>query len=668
MNFASGGLFEVGGNTMTFPTTAQTIPGLAQANTFGSHQTFSALVSLSGNGVASNSTFSLGGTPFTGGTGTTTFPYMGFNQGTAATTWSTAGTELGMNAPSGFVGNLLDFRINGGSPVATLDYQGNLTVASCTGCGSGGSGANTTLSNLTSPTALNEPLNNNTATYQGSAFLNLGGTAAGGSNIADWVDQTTGNIFRSSISGAYYNTPEVWDPVIIMGWNCAQGGGRISTSWGAFCLQFEGDYQTGGSNSDTLEYHNYYITGAGTYYRPFTQQFNYDLGVDDFTTYNLNAGVSYKCLTSACALGGAGDTYFSFNPTAVSMAGATQIANNLTVAGGSSTNGLLILATDNNTIGGASPTNNFQMVNSGISGTCPTLANQTWFLTGIDAYTCPAASSGTAFTQIGTTAVQHVGLFSDLANLPLGVNTIVRPANAGAGLVVAPNWTADTNWSGHIQTTNGGGSAFYDMAYVDGSGGPTAITDVYTCAWTGIKCHIRDGATEMISGDGSGDLNLVSGGGTVSFAGTAGVTAGSFSAITAIQAKLGGVITLTGTSDARLKNIQGSFNRGLEAIMALSPQLYRWNEEGQKITGFPADLTQAGFIAQNVQAAIPEAIGHETHDGVDYLTLADRPIVAALVNAVKEQQQEIEQLKAQVQSLSQSGILQPAKPDEPVTK
>ena len=60
----------------------------------------------------------------------------------------------------------------------------------------------------------------------------------------------------------------------------------------------------------------------------------------------------------------------------------------------------------------------------------------------------------------------------------------------------------------------------------------------------------------MIVGDGSGDPNLEN---TVKYNGTAGVTAGSFSAITAIQTKVGGTIVLTGTSDARLKNIVAPF-------------------------------------------------------------------------------------------------------------
>lgn len=86
---------------------------------------------------------------------------------------------------------------------------------------------------------------------------------------------------------------------------------------------------------------------------------------------------------------------------------------------------------------------------------------------------------------------------------------------------------------------------------------------------------------------------------------------------------------VTASSDERLKDKQGDFTRGLVAINAISPVLYKWRPE----TGFDTQSTYAGFFAQNVQTAIPEAV---SPDSRGYLTLADRPILAALVNATKE--------------------------------
>jgi hypothetical protein len=105
-------------------------------------------------GAASTSAETLTGAPYTAGTATTNYPLEYLNDGTAPTTWSTAGTEFGVNAPSGFTGNFFDFHVNGGASVASLSYTGALTVASCTGCGS-----STTFqangSNLTSASTVN---------------------------------------------------------------------------------------------------------------------------------------------------------------------------------------------------------------------------------------------------------------------------------------------------------------------------------------------------------------------------------------------------------------------------------------------------------------------------------------------------------------------------------
>jgi len=83
------------------------------------------------------------------------------------------------------------------------------------------------------------------------------------------------------------------------------------------------------------------------------------------------------------------------------------------------------------------------------------------------------------------------------------------------------------------------------------------------------------------------------------------------------------------SSDERLKNVDGDFTRGLSAVLKLSPISYHWNATSE----LDQTTQYAGFSAQNVQQAIPEAVG-ENPNG--YLSLNDRPVLAAVVNAVKE--------------------------------
>ena len=68
------------------------------------------------NNTANGSAGLFGGTWFTGGTSTTTKPaFLLEPAGTVSTSWSTSGTGLGVNAASGFTGNLLDLQVNGAS-------------------------------------------------------------------------------------------------------------------------------------------------------------------------------------------------------------------------------------------------------------------------------------------------------------------------------------------------------------------------------------------------------------------------------------------------------------------------------------------------------------------------------------------------------------------------
>jgi len=99
------------------------------------------------------------------------------------------------------------------------------------------------------------------------------------------------------------------------------------------------------------------------------------------------------------------------------------------------------------------------------------------------------------------------------------------------------------------------------------------------------------------------------------------------------------------SSDERLKEIASQYETGLNAIMQLDPINYRW----KSVTGLDTASIFTGFSAQNVREAIPEAVGT---DAKGFLTLSDRPVVATLVNAVKELAEENDLLKTQLQELA----------------
>ena len=135
---------------------------------------------------------------------------------------------------------------------------------------------------------------------------------------------------------------------------------------------------------------------------------------------------------------------------------------------------------------------------------------------------------------------------------------------------------------------------------------------------------------------------------------------------------------ITSVSDARLKNITGTFTKGLAEIVKLTPKLYTWKPE----TGLVTDDINATLIAQDLIAAgLTEAVstyrtvpvmendvqsaediaagkpvtqhakldadGKPVTKRVDSnYSVSDRTVIAALVNAVKELKAEIDALKA----------------------
>lgn len=89
---------------------------------------------------------------------------------------------------------------------------------------------------------------------------------------------------------------------------------------------------------------------------------------------------------------------------------------------------------------------------------------------------------------------------------------------------------------------------------------------------------------------------------------------------------------VTATSDERLKTDIAPFSRGLAELLEVKPISFLWS----KASGLDMGQRYSGFSAQNLQSCIPEAVGKMNGAGTQYLTLQERPILAAIVNALAE--------------------------------
>src|SRR5437868_4621944 len=102
-------------------------------------------------------------------------------------------------------------------------------------------------------------------------------------------------------------------------------------------------------------------------------------------------------------------------------------------------------------------------------------------------------------------------------------------------------------------------------------------------------------------------------------------------------------------SDERLKRIIGPFNSGLNAVLRLQPLRYEYKPNNA--LGLTAVGERIGFGAQTVQKVIPEAV---TTTASGYLMVNNDPIIWTMLNAIKEQQKEIVELKRQIRHLRAS--------------
>lgn len=162
--------------------------------------------------------------------------------------------------------------------------------------------------------------------------------------------------------------------------------------------------------------------------------------------------------------------------------------------------------------------------------------------------------------------------------------------------------------------------------------------------------------------------NGLTGGGTLNATRTIHVGAGNGITVAADAVKMSGSYTgsfsATGnitaySSDKRLKDNIVAISDPIEKLKSIGGYSYTWNEEAAAAVGFtPESKDEHGVIAQEIQKVIPDAVTSAPFDtdedgnsksGEDYLTVRYERIVPLLIEAIKDQQAQIDKLKEQLQ-------------------
>ena len=195
-------------------------------------------------------------------------------------------------------------------------------------------------------------------------------------------------------------------------------------------------------------------------------------------------------------------------------------------------------------------------------------------------------------------------------------------SSRGAGHSVLEKWSVGSTGNSR-PTTNGYPNAFFIFQWRNRS---NTRVDQY-------RLHINDAGNVSIGGQNATEKLVVEGNlrvnGNASKPG-----GGSFSS----------------ASDARLKDIHGRYEYGLKEILDLKTVRFSYKKDNP--LSLPSNTQEIGFIAQEVQKVIPDAVTL-AKDG--YFEFNIHPINVAMVNAIKElkveKDTEIKELKEQVSLL-----------------
>lgn len=105
-------------------------------------------------------------------------------------------------------------------------------------------------------------------------------------------------------------------------------------------------------------------------------------------------------------------------------------------------------------------------------------------------------------------------------------------------------------------------------------------------------------------------------------------------------------------SDERLKENITLIQDPLEKLSKINGYTFNFNEKGSDVVGQPRDRKQVGVLAQEIEQVLPEVIESAPGDN-EYKTVKYDKIVPLLIESIKEQQKQIEELKHEVAKLKQ---------------
>lgn len=297
-----------------------------------------------------------------------------------------------------------------------------------------------------------------------------------------------------------------------------------------------------------------------------------------------------------------------------------------------------------------------------------------------------------AALTLGTTGTDLSSSVATNTTTPVITLNVPTASATNRGALSSADWSTFNGKQAAISLTTTGSSGAatfatntlnipnYTLAGLGGQASSTNLTSLSGLSFvstsfvkmTAAGTFALDTNTYYLSSNPSGYTNNT---GTVTGTGTANSVV-KFTSTTAIgngiatdngtTFAISGALTATGditafSSDIRLKENIVNIPNALDKILSLNGVTYDWNNKALAF-GFVSEKRKhdVGLIAQQVEAVLPEAIAPAPFDtdvdsgnsisGDNYLTIRYDKMVALLIEGMKEQQAQIEELKLKLNS------------------
>lgn len=251
-------------------------------------------------------------------------------------------------------------------------------------------------------------------------------------------------------------------------------------------------------------------------------------------------------------------------------------------------------------------------------------------------------SAAAIFAQIkgnkeNGTSANEAGYLSFLTNN--NTTYVERMRITSGGNVQIKNSTADTAIEIFYNGTTSTGAMLADANnfVIGGQTGKGLVLCTNNLGQEKMRITASGGVYIGLTSSGTNKFAVSAGGTTSDLYVNSSGGIGSYSFGTGIVYANGGILTMTNPSDKRLKKDIKEISYGLSDILKLQPVTYNWINDSAN------QGLQFGFIAQDVQSVMPDAVKEFGEE--KYLGLEKDAIYATLVKAIQELSAEINILK-----------------------